>query len=339
METKIVQIKKVQNGSEIDEVARMLRDGALVAFPTETVYGLGANALNEESVKKIFAIKGRSFFNPLSLHLPDIEAMEGYVRNIPPEAQKLIEKFIPGPLMMLFEKTDKVSDIITAGSRKVGVRVPRNELCAALFRKAEVPVVATSANISGRFSPLTSDHVVSELGGRIEAIISGTEEEVLGIESTIIDVTTKPFRIIRSGFVTQEQITQVLGYAPVLSDDDNFPRSRKLSSNIKIILVEGETEKVIRRMKTLINNLPPESHMGLLLTEESASSIGTLPCTKVMGPRDDMEIVAKRLYACLRAFEEEDTTIVLVEGLPREGVGWALMERLERAASEIIKVE
>lgn len=339
MDTQVINLKKGQNDQELSEAAIRLREGALVAFPTETVYGLGVNALKEENVKKIFQVKGRSFMNPLALHLPSVDDLGTYVRNVPPEAERLIENFIPGPLMLLFEKTDKISDIVTAGSRKVGVRVPRNTITSELLKRAEVPVVATSANISGRFSPLTSEHVMEELGGKIEIIIATQDDDVLGIESTILDVTTRPFRIIRSGFITQEQIAHVIGFNPMLSDDNRFPRTDNVSLNLKIILIEGEVEKVLRRMKTLINNLPPESQVGLLLTDDSASYIGDVPYTKVMGSRRNMDQIAKNLFPSLRAFEKEDAKIVLVEGIPRDGIGWAIMERLERVASEIIRVE
>ncbi|MDQ7822677.1 MAG: L-threonylcarbamoyladenylate synthase [Candidatus Eremiobacteraeota bacterium] len=339
MDTRIFEIRRGQNDQDLEEAAAILRGGGLVAFPTETVYGLGVSAGNLESVKQVFQAKGRSFFNPMAFHLPAFEMVTPYVKSVPEEAQALARKFLPGPLMLLLEKAENVPDLITAGSRKVGVRVPRNSLASALFRKAEVPVVATSANVSGRFSPTTVAHVIDELGGIIDAIVTGSDEEVLGIESTIIDVTTSPFRLTRSGFITHEQITKVLGYAPMLSDDDRFSKADKISRDMKIILVEGESEKVLRRMKTLIANLPQGSQVGLLITENSAAHIGNEPCTRVMGPRGNLEVIAKNFFSCLRSFEKENTKVVLVEGISREGIGWALMERLERMASEVIKVE
>ncbi len=200
-------------------------------------------------------------------------------------------------------------------------------------------MVATSAGIYGRSLLTSGDQVQEMLGGKIECIITSPEEEVLGVESTILDVTTRPFRIIRSGFITQSEIAQVLGYAPILSDDDNYPRDDSTSLDMKIILVEGEKEKVLRRIKTLINNLPPESHVGLLLAEDSAEYIGDFPHKKVMGPRADGEAIARNLSPNLKAFEKEGIKILLVEGIEREGIGWAIMERLERVAHEIIRVE
>jgi L-threonylcarbamoyladenylate synthase len=337
METRIVNIKKGQNEGELDEVARMMRDGALVAFPTETVYGLGVSAEKEESVKKVFQIKGRSLFNPLALHLPSVEMIREYVRELPPAALTLMEKFLPGPLMMLLERADSLSPVVTSGSRKVGIRVPKNRVTSMLLQKAEVPVVATSANMSGRFSPVNPGHVLEALGGRIDVLVTSDDDEVLGIESTIIDLTTSPGRITRSGFITHEQISQVLGYAPLLSRENILPRYDRESIKVNIILVEGENEKVQRRMKALLEELSSDYKVGLLLTEETYGHMENPPAAKVMGSRLDLEGIAKNLFSTLRAFEKEDVTHVLVEGVSREGLGWAIMERLESSASDVIK--
>lgn len=339
MDTRIIRIKKGNEDVELEETAQMLKSGAIISFPTETVFALGVNAENIESIKRVFRIKGTSYLNPLAFHLPDLEHIRDYVKDIPPEAEKLIEKFIPGPLLLMFEKAESVPEIITAGSRKIGIRVPRHGAATALLRKVGVPVVATSAAISGRIALTTFEAVQQELNGKIDIIVNSQDEEVLGVESTILDVTTRPFRIIRSGFIHQEEIAQVLGYAPILSDDDTYPKVDRVTFEMKIILVEGETEKVLRRMKALINNLPADSCVGLLLTEESAEYIGDFPYRKVMGSREDIDSMGKNLMTNLKNFEREGMKILLVEGLAREGSGWVMMERLERLANEVIRVE
>ncbi len=337
METRVVTIKKGQNENELDEVAAMLRNGALVAFPTETVYGLGVSAQREESIKKVFQIKGRSLFNPLTLHLPSVDMIRDYVKEIPPEARKLIDKFLPGPLLMLFERAENLSPLITSDSRKVGIRVPLNRVTSTLLTKAEVPVVATSANLSGRFSPVTAEHVLESLGGRIDVLVRGDDDEVLGIESTIIDCATSPCRLTRSGFITHEQIAGVLGFPPLLSRENSSPRYDRESIRTKIILVEGEGEKLQRRIRAMVEELSSDYKVGLLLTEETRSDMSDLSPVRVMGSRHDLEGIAKKLFSVLRDFEKDDVTHVLVEGISRDGLGWALMERLESSASDVIK--
>jgi L-threonylcarbamoyladenylate synthase len=339
METKIIEVKRGKDIPEIAGVAGMLREGALVAFPTETVYGLGVAADRDDSVRKVFQVKGRSSMNPLTLHLPSVDLIGRYVKKIPEDAVKLIDKFLPGPLMLLCEKTDSISDLVTSGSQKVGIRVPRNSIATALLSACETPVVATSANISGRFSPVTSSHVIEEMRGRIDAIITCPDEEALGIESTIIDVTSNPFRIARSGFVTQEEISRVLGFSPMLSNDNHSTHFEKFSSSLRIILIEGDSERVIRKMPALAGTFPPECRTGFLLTEESASRLGAGHPVKVMGSRRDMEGIARNLFSQLRAFESEEMTVVLVEAITKDGLGWAIMERLVRSAAEIMKAD
>ncbi len=339
MDTRIVEIRKGKESPEINEVAEMLRNGALVAFPTETVYGLGACAENEESVKRIFHVKGRSSMNPLTLHLPSVELITRYVKNLPEEAGRLVEKFMPGPLMLICEKAENISDLITSGSMKVGIRVPRHPIATALLEACEVPVVATSANISGRFSPVTSAHVIEEMGGRIDVIVTSPDEEALGIESTILDVTSNPFRITRSGFITQDEIARVLGFTPMLSNDNHSTHFEKFSTSMRIILVEGDSERVARKMPALSSTFSSESRAGFLVTEDTAVRIGPGYATKVMGSRRDMEGIARNLFSQLRAFEHEERTVVLVEAITKDGLGWAIMERLLRSAAEIVKAE
>ncbi|MGV8123264.1 MAG: L-threonylcarbamoyladenylate synthase [Candidatus Xenobiia bacterium LiM19] len=339
MNTRIVEIRKGKETPEIKEVAEMLRDGALVAFPTETVYGLGVSADSEESVKKVFHVKGRSSMNPLTLHLPSVDMIAGYVKTMPEGAVKLIDKFLPGPLMLLFEKAENISDTVTSGSLKVGIRVPSHPVATALLSACEVPVVATSANISGRFSPVTSAHVIEEMKGRIDVIVTCPEEEALGIESTIVDVTSNPFRITRSGFITQDEISRVLGYAPMLSNDNHSTHFEKFTTSMRIILVDGDSDRVTRKMPALSATFPAEYRTGFLVTEETAARIGPGYATKVMGSRRDMEGIARNLFSQLRAFEHEEMTVVLVEALAKDGLGWAIMERLLRSAAEIVKAE
>ena len=210
METRILKIDKYNpDHNLIEYAAGILKKGGTVAFPTETVYGLGANALNEKAVEKIFKAKGRPADNPLIVHVSDISEVDNLVKNIPDTAYALMEEFWPGPLTVIMEKASQVPDIVTAGLDTVAIRVPSNKIALELIRMSDVPVAAPSANTSSRPSPTKASHVIDDLFGRVDVIIDGGSTEV-GIESTVIDMTSEIPVILRPGGVTYEQLVTVI---------------------------------------------------------------------------------------------------------------------------------
>ena len=205
---------KLLTQNEIDQAAVLLREGGLVGIPTETVYGLGANGLNEQAVKNIFAAKGRPQDNPLILHIPDVSWLERYCKDIPLTAYQLAEAYWPGPMTMILYHKELVPDAVTAGLDTVGMRCPAHKLCRDIIAAAGVPVAAPSGNTSGRPSPTTAQHMLEDMDGKIEAIVDGGPCAV-GVESTIIDLTCNPPRLLRPGGITLEQLRAVLGEVDV----------------------------------------------------------------------------------------------------------------------------
>ncbi len=336
---KILEVKN-DSEKEFTEAASILKNGGLLAFPTETVYGLGTLIKNIESIRRIYEIKDRSFSKPLAIHAKNIDDARPFVKEIPPEALALIERFIPGPLMLVLEKSDLVPDIVTAGSRKVGIRVPSNDTFLKLSSHLDGVLVATSANKSGRFSAVNKEHVISELSDSIDGLLNNEDDIPLGIESTVVDFTVKPFRILRSGFINHRDISEVAGAEFLLSGDANLSRENKTSSNLRIIVLEADKDRLIPTMKKMYDKFELEykGRVGLLVTAASEEHLGQRPNLKVMGSHSEPEVISRNFFACMRAFEKTEMEIVLVEGISREGVGWAIMDRLCSAATEVIKL-
>jgi len=301
------------NDECFSSAAKALREGRLVAFPTETVYGLGANALDPQAVRRIFESKGRPLDNPLIVHIANISQLEPLVKEIPDRAEALIRAFWPGPLTLVMKKSELVPDEITAGLDTVAVRMPDNPVALRLIEEAGVPVAAPSANLSGRPSPTTYQHVLEDLNGRIEYIINGGPCKI-GVESTVLDITSETPVILRPGGVTMEMLETVIGKvetdAVLKPEDGKKPRSpgmkyRHYSPNAEMFLVEGESEEVVRKINLLTSeNSAKGLRTGVLSSLENKDrytaqvvvNIGSLSC---------LEEVASKLYNALRKFDEE----------------------------------
>ncbi len=322
----------------MERAARILREGGIVAFPTETVYGLGADMGNEEAVRRIYEVKERNFSKPLALHLPDFESAGPFIKNAPDSAVALAHRYLPGPLMIIFEKADSVPDYVTGGLSKVGIRVPSNDAFAALARAFGGPIAATSANKSGALPSSSAEQVSACLDGLIDAVLID-DEGIAGTASTVLDVSCRPFRIVRNGFLTGEMISEALGERVLLSDDGSLSRAVTQESGLNVILVEGDRKKTLKRIKSLYENyssIDPGT-VGLLLTNGAEEQTGHLRDIKFMGSLNEPEHIVNGFFACMRAFEREGKKTVLVEGISREGSGWAVMDRISSAASEIIR--
>ena len=309
METKIFSKKELQ------EAAKFLRENKLVAFPTETVYGLGANALNKESIKKIYKAKGRPSDNPLIAHIADFEDIHKLTEEIPGKAKKLIEKFWPGPLTIVLKKKESVPDELTAGSKFVAIRMPSNQIAREIIRLAKTPVAAPSANLSTKPSPTKVEHVIDDLTGRIEGIVDGGEVEV-GIESTVIDLTSDVPTILRPGKISKEQMEEIIGRVETKTKSGAVAKSpgmkyKHYSPEAKVVLTNKENFQKLK-----------EKYGGKKIGEIK------LTCT--------LEYYAKIIFSEFRRMDKEGMEIILVESVPEIGLGTGIMNRLKKAASEII---
>ena len=351
MDTKIVRItdKEQLKDEELLEAARILREGGLVAFPTETVYGLGGNALDEHASEKIYAAKGRPSDNPLIAHISCMEELPALVREIPEAGRRLAEAYWPGPLTMIFRKRDEVPYETTGGLETVAVRMPSDPVASRLIRLAGVPVAAPSANTSGRPSPTRAEHVIEDLNGKIDMIIDGGQVGI-GVESTIVDVSGETPVLLRPGAVTMEMLEAVLGRVdidpaitgPVSADiKPKAPgmKYRHYAPKAEMVLVEGEMEQVVRYINQETKKAQKEGKtVGIICTEESRNLYpeGIL---EVIGSREHEETVAHNLFAVLREFDNRKVDCIFSESFSRDQLGQAIMNRLCKAAGyHIVKV-
>ncbi len=334
-------IEKADDPAAIRKAGEVIKKGGLVAFPTETVYGLGADALNRSAAKKIYEAKGRPSDNPLIVHITNREDLEKIVDRIPPEADKVAEKFWPGPLTMIFQKSEIVPYETTGGLDTIAVRMPRNEAARALIDAAGGFIAAPSANTSGRPSPTTAQHVKEDLDGAIDMILDGGPVEI-GVESTILDLTVEPPVILRPGAVTQEMLTEVIGPVTVdaglnLADPEVHPKApgmkyRHYAPKAELRIVEGPMELVISAINDLTaKNLAQGRKVGIIATRET---LGRYPegDVKSIGTREDEETIARHLYAVLREFDQDGVDCIYSESFSSGGIGSAIMNRLLKAA-------
>ncbi len=322
----------------VREAASLIREGRLVAFPTETVYGLGANALDAAAVAEIFSAKGRPADNPLIMHIADRAQLEGLV-TVPDRAEMLMARFWPGPLTLLMPRTEKVPDIVTAGLETVAVRMPSHPVALALLRACGVPVAAPSANRSGKPSPTTAEHVLRDMDGRIPLILDGGACSV-GVESTVLDLCHGKPCILRPGGVTREMLTEVLGEVEVAGSvlrplgKNEVARSpgmryRHYAPEGSITLVTGAEGDVIRALRLLASD--DRSTCILCFSEHMEALRDCRPHD--LGSMHRPEETAARLFAILRRLDDEGMTRIYSEALDTGGVGLAVMNRLGRAAA------
>ena len=334
------------NGIEADrellqQAAQIIKRGGLVAFPTETVYGLGADGFNEEAAKKIYAAKGRPSDNPLILHIAEENQLKQIVKKIPEKAKKLMESFWPGPLTIILEKKENVPYTTTGGLDTVAIRMP-NHLGALSFLKAvQTPIAAPSANTSGRPSPTKAEHVLEDMKGKIDMILDGGEVGI-GIESTIIDMTSVPM-ILRPGFITQEMLEEKIGDVfldPALQNglqEKERPKApgmkyRHYAPKADLTIVEGELSRVIYQINRLTAQKVSEGKkVGIIATEET-KKFYKHGIIKVIGTRKKEETIAKHLYSILREFDEDKIDVIFSEAFSEKAFGQAIMNRLIKAA-------
>lgn len=339
MQTKIFKVSKANpNIKKIRECAEIILNGGLVAFPTETVYGLGADALNENAVKKIFKVKGRKYDNPLIVHLANKEDIYKLAKKVPKIAEILIEKYFPGPLTLILKKSKIVPKITTASLNTIAIRMPSHKI-ANLLIKESCPISAPSANISGKTSPTNALHVINDLNGKIDAIINSGNTDI-GLESTVLDLTKTP-KILRPGKITYEELKGFLpnlkihkiakGIKVKVKAISPGIKYRHYSPKAKMILVEGNKEKIKEKIVELIKKNKGKK-VGVLSIFEGNYDAET----KFIGK--NLSKVAKKLFSALREFDNENIELIIAEGCKEEKIGLAILNRLRKGSSMILKV-
>ena len=344
MKTAIIKINRDNFAeAELAFAAQCLREGKLVAFPTETVYGLGGNAFDETASARIYAAKGRPSDNPLIVHIADRSALTELAAEVPEAAYRLAEAFWPGPLTMILKKSDKVPKATTGGLDTVAVRMPADEIASALIRLSGVYVAAPSANASGRPSTTKAEHVIEDLDGKIDVIVDGGASEI-GLESTIVDLTGEVPLILRPGYINAEQLAEVLG--EVQFDEAVLKRSasenivakapgmkyRHYAPKAPLYIVEGKSDEVVRYINTeAVKNAAEGRITGILATEETKKYYtgGMVFC---VGERANAESIAAGLFDTLRSFDETGVGVIYSESFADNPLGTAIMNRLLKAA-------
>ena len=344
MNMKTEMIKINPQAIDMEAIARagdILKQGGLVAFPTETVYGLGGDATNPDASHKIYSAKGRPSDNPLIVHITNMKALEEMVAEVPQAAYVLAERFWPGPLTMIFQKNDRIPYETTGGMDTVAVRMPSDPIAQALIDASTGYIAAPSANTSGRPSPTQAAHVAQDLSGKIDMIIDGGDVNI-GLESTIVDLTEDVPMILRPGYITLEMLRDVLGDVQVdpgliAADSDRKPKApgmkyRHYAPKADLKVVEGEPGAVVQTINRLTAELVAQNkRVGVIATEETKDRYeqGTVIS---IGARDDEEAIARHLYGSLRQFDELGVDAIFSESFATAKMGQAIMNRLLKAA-------
>lgn len=331
MITKVIKINPESPEEEkIMEAANIIRKGGLVAFPTETVYGLGADALNPDAVKSIFKAKGRPADNPLIIHVSNLEQME-QVAKLNKISLKLIEKFFPGPIALVMKKKKIVPYITSGGLDKIAVRMPDNRVALKLI-ETSCPLAAPSANLSGKPSPTRAEHVIHDFNGKIDMIIDAGETRT-GLESTVIDTTEFPVKVLRPGPVTLEMIKEVVSAETEKSISDKYAH---YSTSAELVLVVGRKEKVPEAIREVLKGYKTSGKkVGIIAAKEP--DIEARPACFIKIDRDSPLELAKNLFSYMRDMEGK-VDVIIVEGIEETGFGYAIMDRLKKGADNVIKI-
>ena len=345
MNTEVIKIEEnnidSDAGSALERAGSIIRDGGLVAFPTETVYGLGGDALNPESSKKIYAAKGRPSDNPLIVHVADMESVADIVKEIPEAARKLADAFWPGPLTMIMNKSDKVPYETTGGLDTVAIRMPNNKIALELIRQSGGYIAAPSANTSGRPSPTVARYCVEDLSGKIEMIIDGGQVGI-GLESTIVDLTSGTPMILRPGYITKEMLSGVLGAVEIdrtIIDGNSKERPkapgmkyRHYAPKGELTIVEGSQDDVVAYINDRARAARADGKRVGVIGTDATKSLYVADVVKSVGNRENEATIAHELFKVLREFDDENMDVMFSESFDDSGIGQAIMNRLLKAA-------
>jgi L-threonylcarbamoyladenylate synthase len=352
MKTLLLKVDSQRPDTQgIRTAAGFIKKGGLVAFPTETVYGLGADALNPKAVLDLFEAKRRPHDNPPIVHVGDVNTLQGLVRTVSPRAEKLMKTFWPGPLTLIFERSEVVPDVTVAGLDTIAIRMPRHNVALALIGESGCPIAAPSANLAGKPSPTSARHVLDDLNGRIAAVLDGGPTRI-GVESTVLDTTVDPPQILRPGGTPYEDLKRTLGEVelhPGAVAEKPMPLGEVRSPGLKhkhyapsadVIVVEGAVSAVAGRVKELAElYMRKGDKVGVLATDETVGSYRA-DVVESLGDRGDLVIVAKNLFRLLREFDSHGVDVIIAEGVSTQGLGLAVMNRLRRASGyNIVKAD
>ncbi|MGN9019057.1 L-threonylcarbamoyladenylate synthase [Lachnospiraceae bacterium HCP1S3_C3] len=326
----------------MEEASQVLNRGGMVAFPTETVYGLGADALDEKASAKIYAAKGRPSDNPLIVHISDIEQLDKLVCEIPDNAKKLMDAFWPGPMTLIFKKSGLVPDGTTGGLDTVAVRMPNHKAALELIRTSGVAIAAPSANTSGRPSPTTAAHVADDLSGKIDMIIDGGAVGI-GIESTIVDVTSEIPMVLRPGYITMEMLEKVVGkvgidkaitgpVSPDVKPKAPGMKYKHYAPKAELTMFKGELKNVVEHINNLTDkNVKSGIKTGIIACEETKDMYKAGEVLSI-GSRNNEDTIAHNLYGVLRKFDDMNVDVIYGETFEDNRLGQAIMNRLLKAA-------
>lgn len=330
--------------------AEFIKKGGLVAFPTETVYGLGADALNPKAILALFEAKKRPLDNPPIVHVGKPEEVKRLVKEITPKAKMLMDMFWPGPLTLIFERSESVPDVTVAGLDTIAIRMPKHNVALALLRESSCPIAAPSANLAGKPSPTSADHVLEDLDGRIDAVVDSGPTDI-GVESTVLDLTHDPPQILRPGGTPYEELKKILENVELHSvaiADKEISIEKARSPGLKhkhyapkadVFVVEGETSAIVEKVKALAEQHTHRGlRVGVLATDETLAYYDEDFVIKSAGSREKPATIAKNLFRVLREFDVEKVDVIIAEGVPPQGLGLAVINRLRKAAGyKIIK--
>lgn len=335
--------------AEIQKAAKIIQNGGLVAFPTETVYGLGADALNGNAILRLFEAKKRPLDNPPIVHIADVSEVYPLAAEVPSNAELLMKQFWPGPLTLVFKCSNNVPKETVAGLDTIAIRMPKHKVALELIKRSRRPIAAPSANLSGKPSPTTAQHVYEDLNGRIDAIIDGGATNI-GVESTVVDLSSDPPMLLRPGGTPFEVLKKVLGdlrLHPFVQSEQELPLEKIRSPGMKhkhyapkaeVILVEGSVEAIEDKIKELAASYTFKGcKVGVLATDETQPAYKA-DVVKSMGSRFNLSTIAQNLFRLLREVDAEGVDVILAESVPSEGLGLAVMNRLRKASGyRIIK--
>jgi L-threonylcarbamoyladenylate synthase len=351
-QTLMVKVNPLEPDLEkIRIAAKIIKRGGLVAFPTETVYGLGANALNSDAVLALFKAKNRPLDNPPIVHVENIDRIYELAEHVPPEAKQLIQRFWPGPLTLIFKRSRAIPSVTVAGLDTVAIRMPKHKVALMLIKESSCPIAAPSANLAGKPSPTSAKHVFDDLNGRIDAILDGGTTRI-GVESTVLDLSSDPPLVLRPGGTPFEALKKVL---PSVELHPFVVAERELSlgeirspgmkhkhyaPSAEVIVVEGSIPAMIARIKELAASYKQKgAKVGVLATDET-QTVYQADAVETLGSRFNLDMVAKNLFSRLRELDAKRLDVIIAEGLSTEGLGLAVMNRLRKASGyNIVKAD
>lgn len=349
---KTLLLKVNAQNPEIDKIrtaADIIKKGGLVAFPTETVYGLGADALNPNAVLALFEAKKRPLDNPPIVHIAKPKDIHKLAKEIPPETERLTKKLWPGPLTLIFKRSKNVPSVTVCGLETIAVRMPNHQVALALIRESRCPIAAPSANLAGRPSPTTAQHVLEDLNGRIDAVLDAGPTCV-GVESTVLDMTSDPPQILRPGGVPYEVLKEIWGRVELSSfalAEKEVAIEKVRSPGLKhkhyapkadVVVVEGDVSAIVGKVRELVAfYMQKGNKVGVLATDETVDCY-SFGFVKSLGSRKDLAEIARNLFRRLREFDLEKVDVIIAEGVPSHGLGLAVMNRLRKASGyKIVK--